>query len=316
LRQADERQSSFPIPILVGPTGVGKSEIACHLARRWNAEILSADAFQVFRGMEIGTAQPPGEWLEKIPHHLIGCRPLEEVWNAVEFAKEAAKIIRDRAGHGKKLIMVGGAGFYIKALVDGPPPGKAPSPEIRAMVLERVREMGAARAREWLESRDSQAALRIHPNDLRRLCRALEKTFSAESKTIFFEPLGRKNTRFVGVERSRENLDRLLRSRVEWIWNNGLLRETAAMLEAHLPPDHSTWGAIGYSEATAFLQGKMMREEAVEKMFRRTRQYAKRQWTWFKHQHAVDWIDLDQVSDIFSAVDMVERMFQTDGREL
>jgi tRNA dimethylallyltransferase len=151
---------------------------------------------------------------------------------------------------------------------------------------------------------------------MRRVCRALEKTFPAEPNTDSFEPLGKEKTRFLGMERSRESLDRLLQSRTEWMWDNGLLRETAAILDARLPSDHSIWGAIGYSEAAAFLQGSMVREEALERIFRRTRQYAKRQWTWFKHQHVMDWINLDQQPDIFSTVDMVERMLLKDGREL
>lgn len=298
------------LPILVGPTGVGKSEIAFHLAQRLRAEILSADAFQVYEGLAVGTAQPPREWLEKIPHHLIGCRPISRPWNAVEFALAASRIIRERAAQGRRLLLVGGAGFYLRALVEGPPPGNAPTPEIRSMVLEKVREAGAARAHQWLQERDAAAAARLHPNDLQRICRALEKTFQTGAVEMDWKPLGSPSVCFIGLERSRESLDRMLRSRAEGMWGQGLLEETQGLVKQGLPQDHPLWGAIGYSEAAAFLQGRMKKEEALEMIFRRTRQYAKRQWTWFKHQHQVEWVDLDSFSDVLSAVDMVERKLQ------
>lgn len=310
---ADDLKLKAPnpkLPVLVGPTGVGKSEIAFHLAQRWGAEILSADAFQVYAGLAVGTAQPPPEWLEKVPHHLIGCRPLSRPWNAVEFARAASRIIRERTAHGRRLILVGGAGFYLRALVEGPPPGNAPTPEIRSMVLEKIREAGVARAHEWLQERDAAAAARLHPNDLQRICRALEKTFQTGAVEMDWKPLGNPSVRFIGLERSRDKLDPMLRMRVEGMWGKGLLEEAQGLLKQGLPQDHPLWGAIGYSEAAAFLQGRVKKDAALEMIFRRTRQYAKRQWTWFKHQHQVEWVDLDSFSDVLSAVDVVERKLQ------
>lgn len=301
------------LPIIVGPTGVGKSEVAYQLAQRMNAEIISADAFQVFSGMEVGTAQPSKEWQKKVTHHLTGIRKPGQAWNAVEFAREAKRIIEDKTLKGQKLLIVGGAGFYLKALVSGPPEGEAPNTEIRAEVQSKVREMGNEKAHEWLASLDPQAAKRLHVNDTMRICRALEKTYPVKTSPYpkehhdpDFKPLGEDSVLFIGLERSRENLDRLLLNRSEAMWTGGLLEETRKLLVEKLPVTDPLWGAIGYAEAAAFIRGDITKAEALEKIFRRSRQYAKRQWTWFKHQHRVDWVNLDGFSDIRSAVDELE----------
>jgi tRNA dimethylallyltransferase len=295
------------IPVLVGPTGVGKSEIACHLALRLKAEVISADAFQVYRGMEIGTAQPPLAWREIVPHHLIGERSPEEPWNAVEFAQNARNIIDERLKNGKKLIIVGGAGFYLKTLVEGSPEGTAPQQRTRQRVMERTVGLGNEKTYSWLQKRDPETAKRIHPNDLKRVCRALEKTYDHVSTPRSLEPLGAKNVIFLGLERSRESLKQLLKIRAEKMWNTGLINETRLLLAMDLPSDHSIWGAIGYAEALGFLRGEITRDAALERISQRSRQYAKRQWTWFRNQHDVHWVNLDLFPDISTAVSEVEK---------
>ncbi len=294
------------IPILVGPTGVGKSDVAAHLALQGGYEIISADAFQVYRGMEIGTAQPSPALQAKVKHHLVGVRKPEEAWNAVRFAESAKKIIDEGRKDGRKFLVVGGAGFYIRALVEGPPQGGAPSPETRTMVMEKVGELGPDKAHEWLASRDAEAAGRLNPQDLRRICRALEKTFETPTIEVNYEPLGPKNVLFLGLERSRENLDKLLRRRTEAMWRDGLLTETENLMKLSLPIDHPALAAISYAEASSYLRKMMTQEEALERIFRRTRQYAKRQWTWFKHQHEVEWINLDDFSSMDSVVETLK----------
>ncbi len=297
---------NFKLPILVGPTGVGKSEIAYQLAQKLKMEIISADAFQVYRGTEVGTAQPSIEWQKKVRHHLIGLRDPRDNWNAVEFARQASKILKAGLAQGKRFLVVGGAGFYLRALIEGAPAGSSPDIEVREMVSEKAKELGNEGIYSWLKVRDPASAERLHPNDTQRICRALEKTFKMKAETQDYKSLGEANVRLIGFERSRENLDRILQSRTSALWAGGLLTEAKRLMELPLPADHPLWGAIGYSESAAHLQGKMTQEEALEKIFRRTRQYAKRQWTWFKHQHKVDWINLDEFPDLISAVNLVE----------
>jgi tRNA dimethylallyltransferase len=285
------------VPILVGPTGVGKSELAYRFALQEGFEIISADAFQVFKGMTIGTAQPTSEFLKKVPHHLVGVRDPKKAWNAVRFAEEASHILEAGQKAGKQFLLVGGAGFYLRALVEGPPEGSLPSPEVREMVIEKIREIGEDKAHAWLAERDKAAAERLNPNDLRRICRALEKTFSDPLKVeASYKPLGEKAVVFIGVERSREKLDQLLKKRTELIWQEGLLEETRLLEKLGLDPDHPVLAAIGYAEAAAYLRHEITQEAALERIYRRTRQYAKRQSTWFKHQHEVEWLNLDELS--------------------
>jgi tRNA dimethylallyltransferase len=297
----------FRLPILVGPTGVGKSEVAFHLAVKLKADILSADAFQVYKGMEVGTAQPPLEWRKKVKHHLVGVRDPAQSWNAVEFAREARNILAERE-KGRKFLVVGGAGFYVKALVEGGPEGRPPGEESRREVAQKVEKLGNRKAHEWLAEIDPAAGKRIHVNDTKRIRRALERVLEdGEGVPVGYDPLGAANVLFIGLERSRENLDRALRARTEKMWDNGLLDEALALSKG-LPKESPVWGAIGYAEALEFLQSRLGREEALERTFRRTRQYAKRQWTWFKHQHRVHWVDLDLFQDLPSAAETVRVM--------
>ncbi len=280
-------------PVLVGPTGVGKSEVALELAALWGAEILSADAFQVYRGLPVGTAQASAEDRRKVPHHLVDGLDIGETWNAAEFARRASVLINQSQAEGKKLVVVGGSGFYLKALVEGVPEGEAPALELRSWIAAQIAERGPEKSYQWLIERSPEAAKRIHPNDIYRIGRALEKSYGAPSvrPTPAFRP---DQFKFYGLERSREKLDLRLRERTDKMWGQGLLEEARFLRRSHLPDDHPVWGAIGYQEADAYLSQKISEAEAKEKIFRRTRQYAKRQWTWFKHQHSVQWINLDE----------------------
>jgi tRNA dimethylallyltransferase len=305
-----KRNSWRRIPALVGPTGIGKSEIAYHLALRLKAEILSADAFQIYRGMEIGTAQPPLAWRKSILHHLIGERSPDQPWNAVDFASRARSIIDEKINAEKKLIIVGGAGFYLKTLVDGAPMGAAPRPKTRQWVADQIDGPGRERAFSWLQERDPAVARRIHPNDLKRVRRALEKTYDRDLFSESFDPLGPENVLFLGLERSRENLIQLLRNRAEKIWDSGLIDETRQLIKLNLPSTHPIWAAIGYGEALEFMKGNMNKQEALERISIRSRQYAKRQYTWFRHQHEVHWVNLDLFPDFDTSVSEVEKLIK------
>ncbi len=303
----DSLTKASKIPILVGPTGVGKSELAYRFALKHGFEIISADAFQVFKGMAMGTAQPSLEYQKKVPHHLVGVRNPKEAWSSVRFAVEASRILEQGLATGKRFLLVGGAGFYLRALVEGAPEGGSPSPEIRSMVLQKMESLGPEKTHAWLASRNEAAAKRLNPNDLRRVCRALEKTFEGPANPAEYQSLGSENVCFIGVERSRENLDQLLRHRTQTMWDRGLLLEAVQLEKKGLPPDHPVLAAIGYAEALAYLRKEMTQAEALERIFRRTRQYAKRQWTWFKHQHEVEWLNLDDFSTLDDAVGVLEQ---------
>jgi tRNA dimethylallyltransferase len=284
------KSTSFKFPIIVGPTGVGKSEIAANLAKVLGAEILSADAFQVFKGMAVGTAQPSLSLRRKVKHHLVGVLEPGEDWNAVEFANRASTILWEGSRAGERFLIVGGAGFYLKALVEGPPEGQGSSLETK----EKAGSMGRDEALAHLQEHDPKSAIRLKDADLKRIRRGVEKTLTSGTECPAYEPLGAARARFFGLECSRARLDERLRERTTAMWTGGLLTEAKGLERSGLPVTHPIWGAIGYQEAAAFLRGEMTETVALERIFRRTRQYAKRQWTWFRHQHEVEWIDLEK----------------------
>jgi tRNA dimethylallyltransferase len=293
-------------PVLVGPTGVGKSEIAFRLAKVLKAEILSADAYQVYRDIPIGTAQPPIEWQHQIIHHLVGCRESNKNWSAAEFAREASKIISSSKSAEKQLIIVGGSGFYLQSLVNGIPDGLAPSKEIRDFVSSEVEKLGNEKAYSWLKEKDPHAARRIHVNDRLRICRALEKSISPlQSAKNVLRSIEESRFLFFGFERSRENLDKILKLRIDHMWESGLIEETQKLIKT-TDLKCSIWKAIGYQEILAFLNNEISEVEAKTITFRRTRQYAKRQWTWFKHHHSIEWVDLDRISDVDEVVQKIK----------
>ncbi len=277
-----------PWPCLVGPTGVGKSEIAYEIAKKLGYEILSCDAFQVYKELAVGTAQPPLEWQKMVPHHLVGTRNPRENWSAGDFAREADAILREKQKQGVGVILVGGSGFYLRALITGPPVGPLSNPALREKVQKRVETLGLEGAHGWLKTLDVGAADRIHVNDRQRICRALEKALTPKPTADSDEPAP-VSAVLLGVECGRDQLDVLLMQRCRKMWKEGLLEEAKSLQSLGLPAQHSVWKAIGYLEALAFLNRELSEAEALEKMFRRTRQYAKRQWTWFRNQHEVQW---------------------------
>ncbi|MGH7738634.1 MAG: tRNA (adenosine(37)-N6)-dimethylallyltransferase MiaA, partial [bacterium] len=217
-----------------------------------------------------------------------------------EFARRAAPIIADCRNRNKNIVVVGGAGFYLKALVEGIPDGEAPDPETRSWIEAQIEQLGSSKAHQWLKERDPQSADRIHANDLYRIGRALEKSYSAPALPAapFFDP---GLFRFYGLEQARSHLDLKLKERTVTMWRSGLLDEVEFLKNARVTAAHPVWGAIGYREAADFLDRKISESQAKEKIFRRTRQYAKRQWTWFKRQHLVQWINLDEKNSLAEA---------------
>jgi tRNA dimethylallyltransferase len=307
-RPTSGHTSPYSLAVIVGPTGVGKTEIAVRLAKRLNAEILSCDAYQVYKGLPIGTNQPPQELLREVPHHLVGVREPSETWSAADFAQEASAILQKAEETGRRILVVGGSGFYLQALLEGVPPGSAPTPEERGFVLAEMERMGLSTSHEWLKEKDPAAAARIHPNDKKRISRALEKALFP-APPVQGEPSVKREAVVIGLERSRENLDEALRARTRAMWSGGLLEETRRLMDAGIPRGKNVWGAIGYEEAADHLEGRLKAEEAVEKIFRRTRQYAKRQWTWFKGHHGTRWINLDGFKDAEDAVESIQNRF-------
>ena len=259
---------------IVGPTAVGKSEIAAEVARRTGAEVLSADAFQIYRGLDVLTAKPDREILGKAPHHLVGAVPLSEEMNAEKFREAANTIVR----RGKPLIVVGGTGLYIKALTHGLAPLPAADQQLRQK-LERTTNEELFRSFRTL---DPVGAEKIDAQNRRRLIRAVEvclltsKPFSAQ-RTEWDQGAA---TNGVVLERDRGDLYARINRRVEEMFVAGVIEEVGAVHQIG-PTAEKT---LGLSEIRALISGEISQADCIARIQQATRRYAKRQLTWFRRQ--------------------------------
>ncbi len=280
--------------VIVGPTGVGKSAVALDLAERLDGEIIGADSVQVFRGMDIGSAKPTREERARVPHHLIDVADPDETFSAGRYAVLAAEAAEAIAGRGKRVLIVGGSGLYIRALLGGMAVGIESDPEVRRRIAERLAREGVEGIRTRLEAVDPGAANRIHPNDAYRLTRALE-VFELTGRPLseIQAHHGWSSRRFnpfwIGLTEERAGLYARIERRCERMIEEGLLEEVRRLWEAGYGPDLQPLRALGYRQMGEVLQGEKTLEAALADMKRATRRYAKRQLTWFRANAEIAW---------------------------
>ena len=286
--------------ILVGPTAVGKTELSLSLAEEINAEIISADSMQVYRGMDIGTAKPTAKERARVPHHMIDVADPREEFSAGEYLRQAEIVIDKIKARGKKPLVVGGTGLYVRALTEGIFEGPAADWGLREELVERERKAPGSLYLE-LEKVDPDSAKKIHSSDVRRTVRALEVFYKggAPISAIHKEhkaEAARRPARIVGLRRARPELYSRIEARVDAMMAGGLLEEVAALREFGCTRDMVSMQALGYKQLMAHLDGETTLDEAVQLIKRDTKRYAKRQFTWFNADKSVRWIDLDGLS--------------------
>jgi len=285
-----------PIVVIAGPTASGKSSLALRLALEINAEIINADSQQVYRGLDIGTAKPSQADLNTIPHHLVDIAPPEYNFSAADFVAAADEAISDIIARGKKVIVVGGTGLYIRALLHGLVDSPTGGGKIRNILQSELLEKGALAMYQELCQVDPDAARQIHPNNSVRVVRALEvyrqtgTPFSCYLQEHGFRE-SRYNPLLIGLSIERELLYERIGERVDCMMEMGLVDEVRGLLAAGVTPDAKGMQAIGYKEIVAYLAGDMTVEESVRLIKRNTRHYAKRQLTWFKSDPTIVWLD-------------------------
>lgn len=284
------------IVALVGPTGVGKTSLALALADEHGAEIVNADALQVYRGFDIGTAKPTPEERARAPHHLVDILDPRERYSAGEFARRARTAIDGILGRGRPVLVVGGSGLYHRALFEGLSPVPPGDPEVRRQLRERLASEGLEPLAAELAEVDPPTASRLAPGDTQRVLRALEVArVSGVPLSVWIErqPQGSKPLPaiHVGLTLPRPVLYDAIERRTTKMLDDGWLREVERLLSSGLSRDVPAFQAIGYRELARHLEGESSFEDAIEETIRSTRRYAKRQLTWFRKLSTVQWMD-------------------------
>jgi len=296
--------------VIVGPTASGKSELALRLAMELDGEIVNADSMQVYRGMDIGTAKPDPQQRLTVPHHLIDVAAPDHPFSAADYAESAALAVSDIASRGKRPIVVGGTGLYIRALLNGLVDSPSGAGEIRQKLQDEARQLGNAAMLERLRRVDPDAAARMHPNNLVRIIRALEvHELTGAPLSRHQQRHGFSDSRFearrIGIQVERSVLYRRIEERVEHMLTAGLLDEVRGLLAAGCDRSLKSMRAIGYKEAAAFLYGECSHADMVDLIKRDTRRYAKRQLTWFRGESDIIWLEYPEkfVSILEHAID-------------
>lgn len=288
--------------VILGPTGVGKSEVAIGAALDVNGEIVNADSQLVYRHMDVGTAKPPLAARKGVPHHLIDIIDPDEDFNAARYRELALAAIGDIAARDRKAIVCGGSGLYLRALLQGLFVGPGKDKAIRERLEAEADASGLGALHTRLREIDAEAGLRIHPNDRHRIVRALE-VYEVTGKTIseWQTEHGFQERAFdvlkIGLNRERKALYDLIDRRTHEMIAAGLVGEVERLLEQGYGLDLPALQSIGYRQIGLYLRGEVTLEEAIALIKRDSRHLAKRQLTWFRADKEIHWYDMERESE-------------------
>ena len=295
-------KKEYPLFIaLAGPTASGKSEVAVALCERLHQrqgipmEVISADSMLVYKHMDIGTAKPSGELLSRIPHHMIDIIEPAEQFNVSLFERQASEILRRLISQGRGAVVAGGTGLYFKALIDGLNDAPAADEGLRKKLEREAEEQGPQRLYERLHQVDPEACGKIHPNNTRRVIRALEVyLISGKTFTSFHReqepPPWREHFRWIGLFPGFETLDERIARRTRQMFEQGLIEEVRNLLAMGVGPQCTAMQGLGYKEVAEGLASGMSEEEMQSLVDKKTRRYARRQLTWWRPEKRVEWL--------------------------
>ncbi len=284
------------IVCIVGPTASGKTAYAIETAKKRGGEIVSCDSMQIYKYMDIGTAKPSPEERREVPHHMIDFVDPNTDYSVADFVADATSAIEDILGRGKLPVLCGGTGLYIDSVIGGIEFAEQKrDDEYRAKLWELAEEKGADAVHAMLREKDPQEAEKVHPNNIKRVIRALEICKTSGMTKTEADRLARRepkyNTEIIGLMPERESLYERIDRRVDIMMQQGLLQEVEALLEKNIRRNSTAMQAIGYKEIAEYLDGKCSLDEAVDKIKQESRRYAKRQITWFKRNPDISWIN-------------------------
>lgn len=281
---------------IVGPTAAGKTKISIDLALRLESEIISGDSMLIYKGMSIGTAKPTISERGGVPHHLIDILNPAAEYSVADFQKHASQLISEVNQRGKIPLLAGGTGLYVKALLEGYQFVQAPvNDAIREKLAALADIHGSQYIYDKLTALDPRAASRLHPNDLRRVIRALEVRL-ATGKSISEQNSAAKtglvyDTAVIGLYMERDLLYQRINSRVDSMLASGLIDEVSALLASGISPNCQSMQGIGYKEVVSYLKGETDLPTTIEKIKQATRNFAKRQLTWYRKMPYIKWFD-------------------------
>jgi tRNA dimethylallyltransferase len=302
--------------IIVGPTAVGKSRLGVHLAKRFRGEVISADSMQVYKGLDLGTGKLSPEEREGVPHHLIDIASPQEKFSAGRFSEIAEGKIAELSGRGCLPIIVGGTGLYLKAFLQG----LFDSPPRDPVLLDRLKAIGEKKGLSYLsrmlERVDKTTFKRVGEYDEQRILRALEVYFVTGipmSEHIKKSPFGREryNSLKIGLTLPRKLLYRRIDARVEEMFERGWLKEVKELIRKGHPETAHAFNALGYREVVGCLKGELSLEEAKERIKKETRNYAKRQLTWFRKEEGIHGFEATKEEGIYPEIDRLVEQFLT-----
>lgn len=288
----------LPLLVLVGPTAVGKTAISVEVAKRIGAEIISGDSMQVYRGMDVGTAKITPDEMQGVPHHLIDTCDPADPFSVAEFQARVDELIRAIHSRGRLPFLVGGTGLYVRSVVQAYTFAEQETDqELREALAQEEARHGPGYLHGRLAAVDPAAAAKLHPNDLRRIIRALEvyettgQRISETQTAVEAEP--RYDDLMIGLTMERELLYSRIDQRVDQMLAAGWEAEVRELLKRH-SPKLPAMEAIGYRELVWYLRGVLTRPEMVELIKRNTRRFAKRQFTWFRRDERIHWFDVTE----------------------
>lgn len=307
--------SAIPILIITGQTASGKERLAVAVAASQGGDIVSADSMKVYRGMDIGTAKASADERRAVPHHLLDVADPRETFSTAFWLRLADEAIADIHARGRVPIVSGGTPLYLKALLEGLFEGPAATPAVRERLVAEAEVQGAPALHARLAEVDAAAAARIHPNDLRRIVRALEVwELTGSPISDLQKQWGSRRPRYrplvAAIRRGREDLTRRIRERVRRMAEAGLVEEVRRLAARPGGLARGPRQALGYAEVLDYLDGRMAWEETVAAIMAHTRQFARRQMTWLSRFEGVAWLDAAPDTSVETLTDQVVELWR------
>lgn len=295
----NEAQNKPKLLVLVGPTAVGKTKLSIELAKEWNCEIISGDSMQVYREMDIGTAKITRDEMQGVPHHLIDIHNPDEPYSVAEFQEECHRLIQEIHARGKLPFIVGGTGLYVESVCyDYRFAQVGEDKEFRDEQAAFAEKHGAEALHGRLKEVDPASAEKLHPNDQRRIIRALE-IFHLTGIPLSSQLEGQTRESpyrlcLLGLTMDRQMLYKRIEARIDEMLKQGLVEEVSSLLNKGYGTDLVSMQGLGYKQIASYLQGRESLEDAVAILKRDTRRFAKRQLSWFRHMKEISWVDVTE----------------------